>query len=492
MFPVARVVFPDEYVIQMRRHELDDDRDMGWLADWPHAIRLDDRVVLSPPHNEVSSEEVSVHRIDREIATGDNPHLLNPDGTNFRPWGEYTARIGDELGNDLDLLTAEHYYSYWQVHQLYFIRKFSGLYQGPDPVEPLPEWLPEFDGKRQYFDALSLWITAYRRERERTFANIPPKNEIKKLKEEQAIDHRNRQIKLANEVTERFRLEPQDLYRFLYQLVEIHQEYIQDERYKLAGALEQDILACEILLNLKTEETREQIANHLADNKQPFRHLSMAIKERDYALVVLTDTAQKCSSILRELGRSDWSITEADCNALLDYCQQEGLGLLQHALSGMNAVGYEEARQKSRRVLRYTSLKNILTAYEYLLKNLGENGRHTFGHRDSLTKAVGMVMANEAWFGRFKSGQECGLLNGKNVDEFLEKLGRLLSVSSLNDCAEGFWARTFLVTCLARNMAVHSYPSDDRYYGDLFGPMLDAVIIATLDTWKLAQQKGWV
>ena len=43
MFPVARVVFPDGYVIQMRRHELDDDRDLGWLADWPDAIRLDDR-----------------------------------------------------------------------------------------------------------------------------------------------------------------------------------------------------------------------------------------------------------------------------------------------------------------------------------------------------------------------------------------------------------------------------------------------------------------
>ena len=219
--------------------------------------------MLSPPQNEDSSDQVLVHRIDREIAAGDNPHLIRPDGTNFRTWGEYTAWTDDESVNDLDLLTAEHYYSYWQAHQLYFVRKFPGLYQGPDPVEPLPKWLPEFDGNRQYFDALSLWISAYRRECERTFANIPPKNGIKKLKEEQAIDHRNRQIKLANEVMERFRLEPQDLYRFLYQLVEIHQEYIQDERYKLAEALEQDIFACEILLNLKTEETREQIANHL-------------------------------------------------------------------------------------------------------------------------------------------------------------------------------------------------------------------------------------
>ena len=491
MFPVARVVFPDEYVIQMRQHELDEDRDLGWLADWPDAIRLDDRVVLSPPQNEEPPEQVLVHRIDREIAAEDNPYLIRPNGTNFRQWGEYTARIADESGNELDLLTAEHYYSYWQVHQLYFIRKFSGLYQGPDPVEPLPKWLPEFAGKRQYFDALSLWITAYRRERERAFANIPPKNGIKKLKEEQAIDHRNRQIKLANEVMERFRLEPQDLYSFLYQLVEIHQEYVQDERYKLAGALEQDIFACELLLNLKTEETREQIANHLADNKQPFRHLSVATKERDYATRIINDGAQKCGHALQTLGCSNWTFTEEDANALLDYCQQEGLGLLSTALSGMEAVGYEELRQKSRRVLKYTNLKNILTAYEYLLKNLGEKGCQNVA--GGLTGAVGTVMSNELWWTRhFEPRQKEGIQNGKNVDEFLNNLEKLLDDTDLKHGVEGFWARVFLVTCLARNMTVHSYPSDDRYYGDLFGPMLDSVIFATLHTWKLAQQKGWI
>ena len=78
MFPVARVVFPDEYVIQMDRHHFGDDRNLSWTANWPDAIRLDDRFAHTLPQCEEPSEETSIHRLDREMARGDNPHLLRP------------------------------------------------------------------------------------------------------------------------------------------------------------------------------------------------------------------------------------------------------------------------------------------------------------------------------------------------------------------------------------------------------------------------------
>ena len=67
----------------------------------------------------------------------------------------------------------------------------------------------------------------------------------------------------------------------------------------------------------------------------------------------------------------------------------------------------------------------------------------------------------------------------------------LLADNQLKGSPQGYWAQKFLVMCLARNMTVHSYPSEDSYYGDLFGPMLDAAIIATLYTWKFAKARGW-
>ena len=491
MFPVARVIFPDEYVIQMRQRELDDDRDSGWLADWPDAIRLDERVVTIPPQYKEPSDEELLHCFDREMATGNNPYLLRPRAADFQPWDEYRVIVGDPLGNEINLSIAEHYYSYWQVHQLYFIRKFSGFYRPLQLIDPLPKWLPEFDGKRHCFDALSFWITVSSREKERTFANIVERKGIRRLQNDQADEHRERQRKLAEMVAKRFYLNAQALYKFLRELVEIYEEYEQDERYKLAEALRQDVIAGEHLLWFLTGETREQIADHLGDYKQTFRHLSIATKERDYALDMINGVSQRYGHTIRGLGCAKWSFTDEDANALLDYCQREGLGILSTALSGMVAIGHDEFQQKSRRVLKYTSLKNILTAYEYLLKNLGAKADQSVGGV-TLTPAVNAVMGNENWFERFKCGRDRGLLSGESEDKFLKNLEQLLSDSDLNDCAEGFWAHAFLVTCLTRNMAVHSYPSDDRYYGDLFGPMLDAVTLALFYTWKLAQQKSWI
>ena len=54
----------------------------------------------------------------------------------------------------------------------------------------------------------------------------------------------------------------------------------------------------------------------------------------------------------------------------MNCCEREGLGLFVTALSGMVATGDEEYRQISRRVQRYTNLKNVLNSYEYLLKTV--------------------------------------------------------------------------------------------------------------------------
>ena len=186
--------------------------------------------------------------------------------------------------------------------------------------------------------------------------------------------------------------------------------------------------------------------------------------------------------------------SETESNHLLDYCETEGLGLLWTALDGMSAVGNEEYRDKFRRVQMYTNLKNVLTSYEYLLKSLGEKANLEIGGK-TLTKAIEIVMCNKEWFPLFreksKRNDGTALLHVKNSLEFLANLDTLLSDNQLKGCINGWWAQNFLVTCLARNYTVHSYPSEDEYYGDVFGTMLDSVIITMLYTWKLAKRESW-
>ena len=514
MLPVARVVYPDEYVVREDQCERDGETDWGWLAEWPSVLSLQERDPIFPFDYDRLPDECLVHWFDRAVDAGDNPHLRLPTAGDFIPWSEYRVTVDDGYGSDLERSTVKHYYSCWQVHQLYSIQRFPDLYRNawligfiPDdhPLKGLHPWFPpaerlaDFEGKRDCFNALSFWATVYRRERDRTFAGVPPGVPpvvtVRRLDGDQAAEHQGRLVDWANTTLERFGLTVQDLYRFLRELVELHEEYEDAERYKLAGALTQDIFACEHLLDLITGEDREQVSDRLGFHKQTFRHLSPVTKERDYALDNLNILVSGCRQALEGFGCSDWSFTGTDAAALLDYCQKQGLGLMTTALSGLLAVGYEEYRQKSRRVLQYTNLKNVLTSYEYLLKNLAGVAHPSVGG-ETLTQAVHRVTKTENWFGLFVGGQRDlngnSLLRGSSARKLLGNLDVVLSDGTLKGSADGYWARAFLITCLARNMAVHFYPSDDRYYGDLFGPMLDAVTVAMFYTWKMADKMGWV
>lgn len=225
-----------------------------------------------------------------------------------------------------------------------------------------------------------------------------------------------------------------------------------------------------------------------------FRHLDIATKERDYALDFLNHVSADCTKSLRELGDTQWSFAESDANDLLSYCEREGLGIFITALSGMVAVGDEESRQTFRRVQMYSNLKNVLNSYEYLLKAIWE-GTGLISDKDTLTLLVDKVMAQETWHSLFNAKKQHpqtqqSLLRAGNTHDFLANLATLMVDNQLSASPQGYWAQKFLVMCLARNMTVHSYPSEDIYYGDLFGPMLDAAIIAAFYTWRVARTNG--
>ena len=110
------------------------------------------------------------------------------------------------------------------------------------------------------------------------------------------------------------------------ELIDLHGQYEDAERYKLAGALTQDIFACEHLSIAAHRGGPEQVSDRLGFYRQAFRHLSPVTKERDYALDHLNNVVQQCCRALEGFGCSDWSFTGTDAAALLDYCQRQGVG----------------------------------------------------------------------------------------------------------------------------------------------------------------------
>ena len=514
MFPSARVVYPDEYVIEDYQHQRDGNGDGDSSARWPELGRLTGRLRIFPHGYDDLSDEERVHCFDRELEAGDNPYLHRPDGSSFQPWSNYRVAVCDRHGNEFMRRTAEHYYSYWQVHQLHFIQKYPDLFKNAWLIEhlredapmrqifprsPIKDRLSGFEGMGRYFDALSFWVTVYSQEQNRTFAGITEEHGARVLDDTQADAYRKRLSRLAESVRQRFQLNAENLYRFLRQIIRLYQDYERDERYRLAEALKQDMFSLGDLIELTTGEALDQIAEQLGKtnrfDKQTFRYLNPANKERDYATELLKNVARSCNAALQRHGPSSWSFTDADIERLLDHWEDEGPGLLPPALAGMVAVGDEEYRRNFRRLQRYTNLKNIFNSYEYYLKDLAAKGKQNVGG-GTLTRTIRTVMVQEQWFGLFtSSGMDSSgksLLSADTTTDFLNNLGTLLKDGKLMNSEDGYWARTFLVTCLARNMTVHSYPTEDSYYGDLFGPMLDAAIVATFYTWKFARRHGWI
>ena len=75
MLPVARVVYPNEYVTQRDQSVWNGDMDWDGAAQWPALGRLSERVgPVSIGHESLTDEEL-IHCIDRELEAGDNPHL---------------------------------------------------------------------------------------------------------------------------------------------------------------------------------------------------------------------------------------------------------------------------------------------------------------------------------------------------------------------------------------------------------------------------------
>ncbi len=513
MPPLARVVYPIDLVTQRDQSLRGVDLDVDESARWPDLGRLTERIGLFPyGYDELTDEEL-VHHFDREMEAGENPYLLRPNQGNFRPWASYSVKVADVHGNAVNRPTANHYYSYWQVHQLARIQQYPDLFHNAwlidripveDPMRhmypraPRADLLADFFGMRQGFDALSYWVILYERERGRTFATVPERSGVRSLDDTEVAAYRKRLVELAIKVATRFNLARQELYGFLREVINLLERYEREERYKLAEELKKDIRAWEDLLRLNTGEKREEVGEELGKvnihDRKTYRHLNASTKERDYALNVLLHTSKFCVKDLCELGEPSWEFTEADADALLSYCEQRELGLFATALSGMVAIGEQEHQWKFTRVQMYTNLKNVLTSFEYLLKELAGGSGYIKGD-ETLTWAISKVMAQEKWFPQFQehtSKASTSLIRGKSSQKFLDNLDTLLADSQLSQTSDGYWAQKFLVTCLARNMTVHSYPSQDRYYGELFGLMLNSTIAATFYTWRLAKVKGWI
>jgi hypothetical protein len=510
MLPVARVIYPEEYVKQKTLWLVGASKELPDESKWPGLKRLFDRSRVTPEQYADLSDEELIDSFDREI--GKNPHLVRPTVGNFKPWDSYKISVpyGDGLKSFAS--TAEHRYGYWQVHQLYLIQQYPDLYKNKSLLDHIsdeikerlhrpfslnPDLLREFKGLASMFDLLSYWITLYEREQKRAFALIPPKHQVKHLDETQYQAYLDRLKFSAESAQVRYSKSVDELYQFLYELLELRRDYQKKERSKLVEELKNDIIYLAHLIELLTDSDWEEVADELGRRftfwtRQNFRYLDLLIKERDEAREILVDVAKKYEEVLKthNISGSRLAFPSSDIDDLLDYCKRQNYTVLFTSLSGMTATE-EEYAEKFRPVTRYTNLKNALTALEFMMRDFALRTGGTKG-RLTLSVVIESVMKNEAWFSLYEKKDKRKLISANNEAEFFNHLNQLLHDPDLVQSEDAFWARIFLIASLARNLTAHDFPTEDWFYGELYGDMFEAGIYALMYSWQFAKTNGWV
>jgi len=498
MLPRVRVVLPAEYFAQENR----------WGAgqitkpnDWPQVVRLWDRTLWSQEDYAQLTDEELVDSFDREL--DNNPYISRPKPNNFQAWNSYsTAVIGYS-----EYSCARHYYTYWQAHQLYEIKKYPDLYENRYLLDQFSDEFKEknhfprsfnFETYRKFhdldifFDALSFFIEIFSREKRRTFSSIPVQHQIQTLNAQQHQEYLQRLAKYAKSVIDKYELTDAKLYKFLVKLLELHTKYLREERLKLAHELENDIYYQTILIgHLNGITEREDIEAELSKitpfwNVRKFRHFDLLAKEYDDSYEVLKIESNWYKEEITKLNllTSVQPPNEDEIHSILDFCKTNELNLFAYTLS--ESIGTLDESQKFRRVVRYTNLKNLATSMEYFLKALCEKKGNPMWEK-TLPWAIEEIMKNEVWFSEFLQKSMGKLSNTKgNQDTLIRVLG--LTTHSEDE----YWLRNFWLASLARNLTVHNYPTDDWFYGEHFSEMSHAIIQVIIYSWYVAKREGWV
>jgi hypothetical protein len=510
LFPMARILFPKEYIEARELWALGLAEDLATAERWPELNRLGESRRSTFDDFLGLSDEAVILPFDREIEK--NPYLIRPCDHEYRPWNEFSIEVRVNETTSHRATIAEHYYHSLQVHHLFYLKSFPELYANSDiisaltteqrnrlfrPRSPSHQILSTFRNQLHQFDAVSFWSSLYERESNRAFAQIPESDWMRQLNEEQAAHLRSRIIEHAHSVQVRFNMDLTQLYEFLRFLIDLHIGYERDERFRLAESLKLTILSLAELINSLTGAEWGEIAEELGMisgfwHVRSFRHLDILTKEKDDAKEMLMWSSNEFGREMQKLGIPGGSplLDSAEIDDLLDFCEEEGLTILASAMSAVTATG-DEIRTKFRRTNNYTNLKNLLTSLEYLLKIIANRAgckleRHTLNH------VINEVMRDQAWIAQFKYFSSQGLAIAKAPSEFHSNLLRIINEPRLTASAEAYWARAFLISSLGRNLTVHTFPSDDWFYGQKIGEFVRAAIHSILYSWRTARRSKWV
>lgn len=494
LFPAARIVKADEYVV--KRYELDQKTETHGtkIPEWYELERLLHRRPILD--NNANSE--LWHPFDWEFERN-NSFLFRPKEQQFKPWGEYRAKVkASEFGSMRK--TAEHYYHYFQVHQIYAIQRRFPVYAKQNwLIENVNENLRDrakhltpnkdslsitLEGHFDSFNALSFYITLYDNEQDRIFENIPEQDGVKTL-DNQQYTHYTSQIKAhAQFILGKFDLNTDKLYEFLFYLLKLHNEYERNEYLKLANELYIDIQYLisfiQNIVDLSINEIEKEVdqRSHSYWTRE-FRHLDKAVKLYDYAKGTFERLLTEYNAKFPNL-----TISATDIENLIDFIETHGLFIIPYAIFDMDEALNDSRPFQSTSL--YTNLSNLTTGFENYLREIAN-----IASQSNIGNLHKIIAGMFPWGNDFNTMHETNItLYGK--DDPFSYFPYLEDVYTDPNLDTNEALRTFLIAYRTRNMIAHNYTLDHKLYYAWYSVIYISVCQAILYAWVNATNNGWV
>lgn len=496
LLPVARIIQPDEYVIKRWELEQDSKTYEIKISEWEEL----ERIIFGGPFPQFMTDFDLWHPFDREFEQN-NKFLFRPTKDQFKRWNTYRVNVRPNLEEDFFRRTVKHYYHYYQVHQVFAIQqkypvfaKYNWLLKEPkDALKNRISYLiPKADtniislnGYLSHFDALSFYIELYKNEEERTLEPVPEIGGIKTLNAQQFAHYENQLKRHAEFVVHKFGITDDDLYEFLFYLLDLRSEYKRGEHLKLANELTIDLQYLTKLLagftGLSFSDLENEILqrNELIWVRQRFRHLDKALQVYDYAHETFERLRNNYNTSF-----PNFQISLNEIDSLISFIEKKGLFVIPYAVFDIHETLNDS--RPFRATFLYMGLSNLTTGFECYLREIAVlvNSSTNAGVNTEGLHTLIQTMFRTSW------GNQFNMEHSKRIslksDPFLY-LEDVYTSPNLDEIIKLF----LLIRC-SRNFVAHNYTLEHDLYHTWYSVIYTSICHALFYSWIHARINNWV
>lgn len=488
MYPAARLIMPEDYAHAFWRYYYLNDENF-----------LFDEIYLSHHELEIALRNTDFqqlyfeHPIDK--AWGELESLENPQMQQFRSWDKY------KFSSDSSIEVATHFYNYWQIYELYQIRKkYKKCYQ--DYTRQLAPLLEQGDVHKlaPFFDGMSYFQRRYRSCYYEITGEMSANNDgwvIFNEQQRQRIEQAGKDCALHTLV--KYGFKEDELYTAIKGMIYLHSSYEQSEKYKLAETLKYDIGWIVKLVGYAFSSSTDEVSKRVGS----VLTVTSGQKTLDVLFPNTKKTVrEKARKILNRLMQTYNESTQSyiflsrDIDELLNFVEKTDLAIFEYALVELNETYFNRTSWfASESFLR---LKALASFPESLMRTLV----HYYGD-EKLKKRVedqiiGLGKINELFFKekyqtmweeyenvkKYRSASTASKFQG-NVEYLLKDYDAIFS-------EDRFIGISLALTTLIRNFTSHQIVDKKELLNGQYVHCFRAILTIIFFIWKDAQRRDWI